>query len=80
MNFLDDYERHVRKDMSLEHAEAMQLRAMVKLAQKEIDDGHAIKYLIERKKVSGHLAIYLETDQGWNPEPFWQNFDPGNVY
>ncbi len=40
-------------------------------AAQEVKDGHALSYLTGYSRETGRY-IELQTDQGWNPEPFWQ--------
>jgi hypothetical protein len=47
----------------------------IELAKAEIAAGHAINYLVEYSHDRGHF-ISIQTDQGWNPEPFWQEHEP----
>jgi hypothetical protein len=47
----------------------------VRLAMAEIKAGHAINYLVEYSRERGRF-ISIQTDQGWNPDPFWQEHEP----
>jgi len=42
-------------------------------AKQEIADGYLIAYYTARDPERG-LCIYVESDQGWNPEPYWQEY------
>ena len=44
-----------------------------KLAAQEVKDGHALSYLTGYNRETGRY-IELQTDQGWNPEPFWSEY------
>ena len=44
-------------------------------ARKEIADGFAISYLTGYNRDQGRY-IDIQTDQGWNPVSFWQEYQP----
>jgi len=47
-----------------------------KMAEQEVKDGNALSYLTGYNREQGRY-IELQTDQGWNPEPFWyENREP----
>ena len=43
-----------------------------------VESGEILNYLVEKSDDKG-LYITLETEQGWNPEPWWQEFDDENI-
>lgn len=49
--------------------------AACQLARQEIKDGHALTMLTGYTPQTGRY-IELQTDQGWNPEPFWCEAGP----
>jgi hypothetical protein len=47
----------------------------IEAARAEIDAGHARAYAIAYNHDRGRY-IEIQTDQGWNPDPFWQEHEP----
>lgn len=45
-------------------------------AQSELKAGNIIAYSSSYGRDTGRV-IHVETAQGWNPEPFWQEFEDG---
>ena len=43
-----------------------------------VKSGEILNYFVGRSHDKG-LYITLETEQGWNPEPWWQEFDDKGV-
>lgn len=49
-----------------------------KMADDAVKNGEIIRYVVEKSCERG-LYITFETKQGWNPEPWWQEFDDENI-
>ena len=49
--------------------------AAVAAAAAELKAGYIRAYATGYNKTRGRY-IEIETDQGWNPEPFWQEIEP----
>jgi hypothetical protein len=45
----------------------------IEAARAEIDAGHAIAYCTGHTRTRGRY-VEIETAQGWNPDPLWQEF------
>ena len=45
----------------------------IEAARAEIDAGHAIAYATGHSHARGRY-VEIETTQGWNPEPFWTEY------
>ena len=43
-----------------------------------VKSGEILNYFVEKSCERG-LYITFETKQGWNPEPWWQEFDDENI-
>ncbi len=43
-----------------------------------VKSGEILNYFVEKSHDKG-LYITFETEQGWNPEPWWQEFDDENI-
>lgn len=41
----------------------------------DLKAGHILAYATGYSRTRGRY-IEIETDQGWNPEPVWQEFEP----
>ena len=52
----------------------MNYQKAVEAAIAEVDAGRAICYLTGYTRARGRY-VELQTDQGWNPEPFWTELD-----
>ena len=49
----------------------MTLQEAETLARAEMRNGFALAYCTDYTTATG-CRVFLQTDQGWNPEPFWQ--------
>ena len=45
----------------------------------EIRQGHIMRYRVTHDRRTGR-EIHIETDGGWNPEPFWQEYPMIDAY
>jgi len=54
----------------MNHAKTPEYLKAQAAAAQEVKDGNAISYLTGYSRDIGRY-IELQTDQGWNPEPFW---------
>ena len=54
----------------------MNFEQALALVKEEFNGGHILAYSVEVSFAHG-LQILVETDQGWNPNPFWEEF-PGD--
>lgn len=44
------------------------------LAKAELEAGNILDLYVEKSDRLG-IVIYTETDQGWNPRPFWCQYE-----
>lgn len=51
-------------------SERMTLQQAEAAALADIKAGHAVSYCTSHTAAAG-CQIHLQTDQGWNPEPYW---------
>jgi hypothetical protein len=53
----------------------MTYQQILEALKQEQAQGHIIRWSTDSTPATG-IRVFVESDQGWNPEPVWQEFYP----
>lgn len=59
----------------MNHAQTADYLAAIEAIQADMKAGHIRAYATGYSKTRGRY-IEIQTDQGWNPDPVWQEIEP----
>jgi hypothetical protein len=67
--------RTILESVTMNHAKTAEYLEVQAYAQQQLKAGHIKAYCTGHSHERGRY-IEVQTDQGWNPEPWWQEFYP----